>query len=152
MVATKRRSIDANALNRACAFDEGAETPWSSPNGENGCLRAALGRILIMGDREQSIEFDWLPFVNGRHVRPRFFCPACARGSQDIAEYPSRLNGRRPLGPSCCPVPDCPGGLISDVAIGALLFPANRLLDHAKFSKRERFRGKRAISCSSCKR
>jgi hypothetical protein len=105
MVATKRRSIDANALNRACAFDEGAETPWSSPNGENGCLRAALGRILIMGDREQSIEFDWLPFVNGRHVRPRFFCPACARGSQDIAEYPSRLNGRRPLGPSCCPVP-----------------------------------------------
>ena len=34
MVATKRRSIDANALNRACAFDEGAETPWSSPNGK----------------------------------------------------------------------------------------------------------------------
>ena len=32
----------------------------------------------------------------------------------------------------------CPGGLISDVATGALLFPANRLLDHAKFSNRER--------------
>ena len=57
-------------------------------------LPAGCPRILIMGDREQSIEFDWLPFVNGRHVRPRFFCPACARGSQDIAEYPSRLNGR----------------------------------------------------------
>jgi hypothetical protein len=82
-----------------------SRNPVVLPERQNGCLRAALGRILIMGDREQSIEFDWLPFVNGRHVRPRFFCPACARGSQDIAEYPSRLNGRRPLGPSCWPVP-----------------------------------------------
>ena len=36
----------------------------------------------------------------------------------------------------------CPGGLISDVAIGTLLFPANRLLNHAKFSNRERFGGR----------
>jgi hypothetical protein len=48
--------------------------------GQKACLRATHSEIFLSGGCEQTIRVDWLPFLNDRHIRPRFLCPSCGRG------------------------------------------------------------------------
>jgi hypothetical protein len=71
--------LDVNALHRAGALQDGAESDWAW-DGVKAHLCASHSEILLSGDRQQTIRFGYLSFLNGRHVRPRFHCPGCRRG------------------------------------------------------------------------
>jgi ribosomal protein L37AE/L43A len=79
--------LDINAVHRAGALTAGVETVWQWENGLKGSLRATYGRIFLrVGNREQTIRIDWLPFLNNHYVRPRFLCPGCGRGCYHMHE------------------------------------------------------------------
>lgn len=71
--------LNVNALHQAGALVPGAETAWQW-EGVKAYVRAAHGQIFLSGDRQQTLRFGYLTFLNDRYVRPRFLCPACGRG------------------------------------------------------------------------
>jgi hypothetical protein len=95
--AENHSKLDINALHRAGALIEGAQTTWVWENGRKASLGASLGVIFLSGDREQTIRFEWLPFLNERFVRPRFLCPGCGCGSYHLHEKAGVFACRR-----CC--------------------------------------------------
>ena len=75
--------LDINLLHRSGALMPGATTDWAW-EGVKASIRATHGEIFLSGDRQQTIRFGYISFLNERYVRPRFFCPGCHRGAYHL--------------------------------------------------------------------